>query len=33
MPPILNMPGLGISQGCEDARVAKGAEYASRMPQ
>ena len=33
MPPILNMLGLGICQGWEDARVAKGAEYASRMPQ
>ena len=28
MPPVLNMPGLGIWQGCEYARVTEGAEYA-----
>ena len=27
MPPVLNIAGLGIWQGCEDARVAQGAEY------
>ena len=28
MSPVLNMPGLGIWQGCEYARVTKSAEYA-----
>ena len=28
MPPVLNMPGLRIQQGCEYARVRKGGEYA-----
>ena len=27
-PPVLNMLGLKIWQGCEDARVPQGAEYA-----
>ena len=27
-PPVLNMPGLRIWQGCEYARVTKGVEYA-----
>ena len=26
MPPVLNMPGLGIWQGCEYPRVTKSAE-------
>ena len=29
MPSVLNMPGLGIWQGCEYATVIQGAEYAS----
>ena len=28
MPPVLNMPGLGIWQGCEYARVTQGSGYA-----
>ena len=27
MPPILNIPGLGVWQGCEYARAIQGAEY------
>ena len=28
-PPVLNIPGLRLWQGCEYARVTQGAEYAS----
>ena len=28
MPPVLNISGLGISWGCEYARVTQGSEYA-----
>ena len=28
-PPVLNMPGPRIWQGCQYARVTQGAEYAS----
>ena len=27
MPPVLNMPGLGIWHRCKYARVTQGAEY------
>ena len=32
MPQVLNMPGLGIQQGCEYATATQGAEYALKMP-
>ena len=28
MPPVLNMQGLGIKEGCEYARVTQDPEYA-----
>ena len=28
VPLVLNMPGLGIWQGCEYARITQGSEYA-----
>ena len=31
MPPVLNIPGFGIWQGCKYVRVRQGAEYALIM--